>query len=205
VQVFKIQQQSTTSRQFFAKRLSSVVAREARRAATRTKNTKDVQTRAKRVMREMQMFLRGNEKREREARKKAEKEALEKARREEEVREAKRQARKLNFLITQTELYSHFVGSKIKSAFLVWSLCMTAPSRLTLILHPSPAASEAEDSADTASEAKPAQQQQPSASLLAAMNANDAEGDLRDLNFDEGMFRHPASASTTPLADCILF
>lgn len=126
MQVFKIQQQSTTSRQFFAKRLSSVVAREARRAATRTKNTKDVQTRAKRVMREMQMFLRGNEKREREARKKAEKEALEKARREEEVREAKRQARKLNFLITQTELYSHFVGSKIKSAFLVWSLSVTA-------------------------------------------------------------------------------
>lgn len=118
IQVYKIQQQSTTSRQFFAKRLSTVVAREARRAATRTKNTKDVQTRAKRVMREMQTFLRGNEKREREARKKAEKEALEKARREEEVREAKRQARKLNFLITQTELYSHFVGSKIKSAFL---------------------------------------------------------------------------------------
>ncbi|GAA5878549.1 hypothetical protein JCM3774_000103 [Rhodotorula dairenensis] len=157
--VYKIQQQSTTSRQFFAKRLSTVVAREARRAATRTKNTKDVQTRAKRVLREMQMFLRGNEKREREARKKAEKEALEKARREEEVREAKRQARKLNFLITQTELYSHFVGSKIKT-------------------------SEAEDSADTASEAKPAQAQ-PSAALLAAMNANDADGDLRDLNFDE--------------------
>lgn len=127
MQVFKIQQQSTTSRQFFAKRLSSVVAREARRAATRTKNTKDVQTRAKRVMREMQTFLRGNEKREREARKKAEKEALDKARREEEVREAKRQARKLNFLITQTELYSHFVGSKIKSTFLC-GLCVTGPS-----------------------------------------------------------------------------
>lgn len=62
------------------------------------------------------MFMKGNEKREREQRKKAEKEALEKARKEEEVREAKRQARKLNFLITQTELYSHFVGNKIKSA-----------------------------------------------------------------------------------------
>ena len=133
MQVFKIQQQSTTSRQFFAKRLSSVVAREARRAATRTKNTKDVQTRAKRVMREMQTFLRGNEKREREARKKAEKEALEKARREEEVREAKRQARKLNFLITQTELYSHFVGSKIKSTFLC-GFSQRPPLRLTLIL-----------------------------------------------------------------------
>ena len=46
-------------------------------------------------------------------RKKAEKEALERRRIEEEMREAKRQARKLNFLITQTELYSHFVGKKL--------------------------------------------------------------------------------------------
>jgi DNA helicase INO80 len=34
---------------------------------------------------------------------------------EEEKREAARQARKLEFLISQTELYSHFVGSKLKS------------------------------------------------------------------------------------------
>ncbi|OMH81127.1 putative DNA helicase ino80, partial [Zancudomyces culisetae] len=34
-------------------------------------------------------------------------------RQEEEAREATRQSRKLNFLITQTELYSHFVGSKM--------------------------------------------------------------------------------------------
>jgi DNA helicase INO80 len=61
--------------------------------------------------------MKGNEKRERESRKKAEKAALDKARKEEEVRDAKRQARKLNFLITQTELYSHFVGNKIKSEF----------------------------------------------------------------------------------------
>lgn len=61
------------------------------------------------------MYMKGNEKRERESRKKAEKEALDKTRKEEEVRDAKRQARKLNFLITQTELYSHFVGNKIKS------------------------------------------------------------------------------------------
>lgn len=93
-----------------------------------------MQTRAKRIMREVRRhracadrdsadrdisqvttYLRGNEKRERESRKKAEKEAFDKARREEEVLEAKRQARKLNFLITQTELYSHFVGNKIKS------------------------------------------------------------------------------------------
>lgn len=59
--------------------------------------------------------MKGNEKKDRENRKKAEKEAIEKTKKEEDLREAKRAARKLNFLITQTELYSHFVGSKVKS------------------------------------------------------------------------------------------
>lgn len=61
----------------------------------------------------MLLFWKKNEKEERELRKKAEREALEKLRQEEERREAQRQARKLNFLITQTELYSHFIGRKI--------------------------------------------------------------------------------------------
>ena len=63
----------------------------------------------------MLVFWKKNEKEERELRKKAEKEALERLRLEEERREAQRQARKLNFLITQTELYSHFIGRKIKA------------------------------------------------------------------------------------------
>lgn len=62
----------------------------------------------------MLAFWKKNEKEERELRKKAEKEALERLKQEEERREAQRQARKLNFLITQTELYSHFIGRKIK-------------------------------------------------------------------------------------------
>lgn len=64
----------------------------------------------------MLVFWKKNEKEERELRKKAEKEALERIRLEEERREAQRQARKLNFLITQTELYSHFIGKKIKTS-----------------------------------------------------------------------------------------
>jgi DNA helicase INO80 len=63
----------------------------------------------------MLMFWKRNEKDERDNRKRAEKDALDKAKKEEEERESKRASRKLNFLITQTELYSHFVGSKIKS------------------------------------------------------------------------------------------
>lgn len=60
----------------------------------------------------MLVFWRKNEREERDLRKKAVKEAIDRAKREEELREARRQARKLNFLITQTELYSHFVGKK---------------------------------------------------------------------------------------------
>lgn len=62
----------------------------------------------------MLLFWKKNEKEERELRKKAEKEALDRLKQEEERRESQRQARKLNFLITQTELYSHFIGRKIK-------------------------------------------------------------------------------------------
>ncbi|GAA5952780.1 hypothetical protein JCM21900_005800 [Sporobolomyces salmonicolor] len=163
--VIKVAQQSASSRQFFSKRLSTIVSREARRAQTRTKGVKDIQTRAKKVMRELMMFMKGNEKRERESRKKAEKEALEKAKKEEEVREAKRTARKLNFLITQTELFSHFVGSKIKT---------------------NEAEESADTAADTAAEAAPAAAPAQSAALAAAIAAEDApEGaDLKELDFD---------------------
>ncbi|KAJ1905196.1 putative DNA helicase ino80, partial [Coemansia sp. IMI 209127] len=74
---------------------------------------KELVMRARRGMREMLMFWKRHEKEERELRKRAEKEAAERQKQEEEAREGRRQARKLNFLITQTELYSHFIGDKI--------------------------------------------------------------------------------------------
>lgn len=79
------------------------------------KTNKDAVAKAKKVMREMLVYWKKNEKDELAARKRAEKEAMEKAKAEEERRESKRQARKLNFLLTQTELYSHFIGKKIKT------------------------------------------------------------------------------------------
>ena len=63
-------------------------------------------------MREANIFWRRYERVEREARKKADREAQEKRRMEEERKEVKRQQRKLNFLMTQTELYAHFVSGK---------------------------------------------------------------------------------------------
>ncbi|KAJ2368010.1 putative DNA helicase ino80, partial [Coemansia sp. RSA 2607] len=74
---------------------------------------KEIMMRTRRSMREVLIFWKRHEKEERELRKRAEKEAAERLKLEEEAREARRQARKLNFLITQTELYSHFIGSKI--------------------------------------------------------------------------------------------
>jgi len=47
-----------------------------------------------------------------EIKKKEEKEAAEALKREEELREARRQKQRLNFLLSQTELYSHFMQNK---------------------------------------------------------------------------------------------
>ena len=92
---------------------------QARRPFIRTaKGAKDVQAKGKRLMREMLVFWKKNEKEERDVRRRELKEAIDRARIEEEKREAARQARKLEFLISQTELYSHFVGSKLKSELL---------------------------------------------------------------------------------------
>jgi DNA helicase INO80 len=44
--------------------------------------------------------------------KRLERENMEKRKKEEEIREAKRQQKKLNFLLTQTELFSHFIAKK---------------------------------------------------------------------------------------------
>ena len=88
----------------------------ARKPYTKTaKSTKDVQAKGKRLIREMLVFWKKNEKEERDVRRREMREAIDRAKVEEEKREAARQARKLEFLISQTELYSHFVGSKLKS------------------------------------------------------------------------------------------
>ncbi|KAI0735329.1 SNF2 family N-terminal domain-containing protein [Earliella scabrosa] len=98
-------------------RLATLSSIQARRPFVKTaKATKDVQAKAKRLMREMLVFWKKNEKEERDVRKREQKEAIDRAKVEEEKREAARQARKLEFLISQTELYSHFVGNKLKTA-----------------------------------------------------------------------------------------
>ena len=107
-------------RQAILKRVATLAATQGKKPWQRSvKTTKDTQTKAKRLMREMMSSWKRNEREERDVRKRAEKEAIDRAKMEEEKREAARQARKLEFLISQTELYSHFVGNKLKSKFTI--------------------------------------------------------------------------------------
>lgn len=114
--VSRLLQQSIQAKQINLRKTSILAAREAKRWQLKNnKNQKDLVTKARRAMREMFNFWKRNERIERELRRKHEKELMDKAKKEEEERELKRQLRKLNFLITQTELYSHFVGKKMKT------------------------------------------------------------------------------------------
>ncbi|XP_054271279.1 chromatin-remodeling ATPase INO80 [Macrosteles quadrilineatus] len=80
------------------------------------KNMKETIWRAKRLSREMQSHWRRYDRVERETRRRMEKEAEEQRKMDVELMEAKRQQRKLNFLITQTELYAHFMSRKLGNA-----------------------------------------------------------------------------------------
>ncbi|KAI0378191.1 hypothetical protein F5Y04DRAFT_164767 [Hypomontagnella monticulosa] len=113
---FKLAGDSYTTKASNLKKTAILASKEAKRWQLRTnKGTKDLQARAKRCMRDMMSFWKRNEREERDLRKAAERQELENARKEEADREAARQKRKLNFLISQTELYSHFIGKKIKT------------------------------------------------------------------------------------------
>ncbi|KAL4641797.1 DNA helicase INO80 [Arapaima gigas] len=112
----KAYKQKASGRNFVltnAKKLAQQCMREVRRAAIQAqKNCKETLPRARRLTKEMLLYWKKYDKVEKEHRKRAEKEALEQRKLDEEMREAKRQQRKLNFLITQTELYAHFMGGK---------------------------------------------------------------------------------------------
>jgi DNA helicase INO80 len=114
--VVRIKNLSTAIKTDNMRKTAILASKQARKWQERTnKSTKDTQARAKRVMREMMSFWKRNEREERDLRRMAERKEIEDARKAEADREANRQKRKLNFLISQTELYSHFIGRKIKT------------------------------------------------------------------------------------------
>lgn len=172
--VYRYVQSTASSKASFAKRIAGVVERESRRVQTRTsKSTKDVQQRSRKAMREMLVFWRRNEKEEKELRRKAEKEAADRLRKEEEMREAKRQARKLNFLITQTELYSHFVGNKLRTSEAEESEETSGSSK---VIDPSTSGTDAPASVPPVD---------PNQNKEAAMHDSATSAELKDIDFDD--------------------
>ena len=114
--VFRIKETSTTIKMSNMRKTAQLAAKEARRWQARTnKGNKELVARCKRIHKEMLAFWKKNEKEEKSTRLLAEKQELEKSKKAEVEREASRQKRKLNFLISQTELYSHFIGRKVKT------------------------------------------------------------------------------------------
>ncbi|XP_077286695.1 chromatin-remodeling ATPase INO80 isoform X2 [Arctopsyche grandis] len=96
------------------KRMATLCTKHHRQKAMQSqKNMKETVWRCKRLTREMQAYWKRYDRVERETRRRMEKEAEEQRKMDVELIEAKRQQRKLNFLITQTELYAHFMSRKI--------------------------------------------------------------------------------------------
>lgn len=96
------------------KRVSFSLLKEIkRRAGKNFRGLRDANMRAKRLVRDMQMYWRKYEKEIAETRKRADKMETEKRKTDTERQERERQQRKLEFLLTQTELFSHFIGKKM--------------------------------------------------------------------------------------------
>ncbi|KAJ6831477.1 DNA helicase INO80-like [Iris pallida] len=96
-----------------AKRFSEMCQREVKLKVSRSiKLMRGAAIRTKKLSRDMLLFWKRVDREQAEQRKKDEKEAAERLKREQELREAKRQEQSLNFLISQTELYSHFMQNK---------------------------------------------------------------------------------------------
>lgn len=95
------------------KKTAALCQKVARQKAMESqKREKETIWRAKRLTREMLSYWKKFDRVERENRRRLEKEAEEQRKMDVELVEVKRQQRKLNFLITQTELYAHFMSHK---------------------------------------------------------------------------------------------
>ncbi|XP_065355033.1 chromatin-remodeling ATPase INO80 [Calliphora vicina] len=96
------------------KRVATMCMKVVRQRAMHSQKVmKETMWRAKRLTREMLSYWKRYERVERDTRRRMEKEAEEQRKMDVEIIEAKRQQRKLNFLITQTELYAHFMSKKL--------------------------------------------------------------------------------------------
>uniref|UniRef100_A0A1D1YT28 Chromatin-remodeling ATPase INO80 n=1 Tax=Anthurium amnicola TaxID=1678845 RepID=A0A1D1YT28_9ARAE len=96
-----------------AKRCSENCQREVKLKVGRSlKLMRGASVRTRKLARDVLAYWKKADKEQAELRKKEEKEAQEAMKRNDELREAKRQQQRLNFLLSQTELYSHFMQNK---------------------------------------------------------------------------------------------
>ena len=115
--VFRIKQNSEDTKMQNLKKTATLASKEAKRFQMKTnKSNKEFQARAKRISKEMGTFWKRNEKFEKEKQREAKKEEAELQRKAEVEREAARQRRKLDFLISQTEIFSHFINKDLKTS-----------------------------------------------------------------------------------------
>ena len=105
----------------YFKKQQSVLEKLAENAARETKQrffkvhreSKRSEQRMRRLVREMMFYWKKQGKGNARERQRADREAAEARRKEEEAREEKRKQQQLNFLLTQTELYAHFMAKKM--------------------------------------------------------------------------------------------
>ena len=99
------------------RRMAELTAKEVRtRAIKSARASKTVPPRLRKIVRDMVQFWKKIDKDIAEEKKKVLRMEMEMRKKEEEEREAKRQQQRLNFLLTQTELYSHFMANKMGDA-----------------------------------------------------------------------------------------
>lgn len=132
-----------------AKKFAECCQREVKYKGLRSlKVMKAAPMRIRKLSKDMVLYWKKVDKEQAELRKKEEKEAAEALKREEELREARRQQQRLNFLLTQTELYSHFMQNKTAAQPTVGSELATESGLLGSI--PETTLNLAEDAAEEA-------------------------------------------------------
>ena len=111
---YKSLQKQRSDNRNACKRVAQFCCKEVQKKANKLqREIKDVPSRAKRVSREVVTYWRRKEKETGEMRKKREKEEVESRKKLEEEQENIRQRKRLEYLMKQSELYSHFMAQKL--------------------------------------------------------------------------------------------
>ncbi|KAL8459957.1 hypothetical protein ACS0TY_031745 [Phlomoides rotata] len=134
-----------------AKRVSETCQREVKMKVSRSlKLMRGAAIRTRKLARDMLVFWKRVDKEMAEVRKREEKEAAEALKREQELREAKRQQQRLNFLLSQTELYSHFMQNKTSQSSEALTIVEEKSDDQEILLSPSEAQLEEEEDPEDA-------------------------------------------------------